>query len=58
MMSVLLLIVGFLSSLFGVGGGASMVPVMIVWFGFPAKIAAATECLLYYFQQLLEQVLI
>ncbi|WP_322500133.1 sulfite exporter TauE/SafE family protein [Shouchella clausii] len=41
--------VGFLSSLFGVGGGALMVPVMIVWFGFPAKIAAATAMLVILF---------
>uniref|UniRef100_UPI0006D28748 sulfite exporter TauE/SafE family protein n=1 Tax=Bacillus sp. JCM 19041 TaxID=1460637 RepID=UPI0006D28748 len=41
--------VGFLSSLFGVGGGALMVPVMIVWFGFPAKIAAATAMLVVLF---------
>ncbi|AIC95521.1 sulfite exporter TauE/SafE family protein [Shouchella lehensis] len=42
-------VVGFLSSLFGVGGGAIMVPVMMLLFGFPIKIATATAMLLVLF---------
>ncbi|WP_059105881.1 sulfite exporter TauE/SafE family protein [Shouchella shacheensis] len=37
--------IGFVSSLFGVGGGALVVPVMIVLFGFPARTAVATSML-------------
>ncbi|MED4533874.1 sulfite exporter TauE/SafE family protein [Metabacillus fastidiosus] len=36
-------IVGFISGLFGIGGGALMVPVMILLFFFPAHIAVATS---------------
>ncbi|WP_307338406.1 sulfite exporter TauE/SafE family protein [Metabacillus malikii] len=35
--------VGFISGLFGIGGGALMVPAMILLFGFPAHIAIATS---------------
>jgi len=35
--------VGFLSSLFGIGGGTVMVPVMVLLLGFPAAIATATS---------------
>lgn len=37
------LLVGTLSSLFGIGGGALLVPFMLVFFGFPPHIAAATS---------------
>jgi uncharacterized membrane protein YfcA len=37
------LIVGTLSSLFGIGGGALLVPFMLVFFGFPPHIATATS---------------
>ncbi|MBT2601177.1 sulfite exporter TauE/SafE family protein [Oceanobacillus sp. ISL-73] len=37
------LFVGMLSGLFGIGGGAIMVPVMMLLFGFPAHLAAATS---------------
>lgn len=35
--------VGFLSSLFGIGGGVVMVPTMVLLLGFPAHIAVATS---------------
>ncbi|MCL6548310.1 MAG: sulfite exporter TauE/SafE family protein [Alicyclobacillus sp.] len=34
---------GFLSSLFGIGGGTVMMPVMVLLLGFPAHIAVATS---------------
>lgn len=37
------LVVGTLSSLFGIGGGALLVPFMLVFFRFPPHIAAATS---------------
>ncbi|TSB48228.1 sulfite exporter TauE/SafE family protein [Alkalicoccobacillus porphyridii] len=40
---VLSFFVGIISSLFGVGGGALMVPFMIILFGFPAHVAVATS---------------
>lgn len=40
---VLSFFVGIISSLFGVGGGALMVPIMIILFGFPAHFAVATS---------------
>lgn len=36
-------VVGFISGLFGIGGGALMVPAMILLFMFPAHIAVATS---------------
>lgn len=36
-------LVGFLSSLFGIGGGTVMVPVMVLALGFPAQVATATS---------------
>lgn len=38
-------IVGFASSLFGIGGGSVMVPMMVLVLGFPAHIAGATSML-------------
>jgi uncharacterized membrane protein YfcA len=38
--------VGFLSSLFGIGGGALMVPVMLLVFHFPPHLAVGTSMLL------------
>ncbi|WP_255301163.1 sulfite exporter TauE/SafE family protein [Bacillus sp. Marseille-P3800] len=43
------IVVGFLSSLFGVGGGAIMVPVMMLVLGYPIKIATATAMLIVLF---------
>ena len=40
---IISLIVGVLSGLFGIGGGAIMVPSMILLFGYPAHIASATS---------------
>ncbi|HLQ72471.1 MAG TPA: sulfite exporter TauE/SafE family protein [Bacillota bacterium] len=40
---IISLTVGVLSGLFGIGGGAIMVPSMILLFGYPAHIAAATS---------------
>ncbi|MFD1737731.1 sulfite exporter TauE/SafE family protein [Bacillus salitolerans] len=36
-------VVGFLSGLFGIGGGALMVPVMLLFFRFPVHVAVATS---------------
>ncbi|MEK3788612.1 sulfite exporter TauE/SafE family protein [Paenibacillus sp. FSL K6-1230] len=41
--SVVAFFVGFLSSLFGIGGGSVMVPTMILFLAFPAHIATATS---------------
>lgn len=40
---IIALVVGTLSSMFGIGGGALLVPFMLVFFGFPPHIAAATS---------------
>ncbi|MFD1884834.1 sulfite exporter TauE/SafE family protein [Paenibacillus wenxiniae] len=40
---VVALFVGFLSSLFGIGGGSVMVPTMILFLAFPPHIATATS---------------
>lgn len=40
------LIAGYLSGLLGIGGGAIKVPVMILWFNIPTKIAVATSALM------------
>jgi uncharacterized membrane protein YfcA len=40
---VLSFVVGFLSSILGIGGGIVHVPAMVVLFGFPAHIATATS---------------
>ncbi|MED2009446.1 sulfite exporter TauE/SafE family protein [Brevibacillus borstelensis] len=42
-------LVGIVSSLFGVGGGILMVPVMMILFRFPPHIAAATSMLVIFF---------
>ncbi|MGM8211982.1 sulfite exporter TauE/SafE family protein [Virgibacillus sp. W0430] len=41
--------VGMLSGMFGIGGGAIMVPVMILLFGFPVHIAVATSMFMIFF---------
>ncbi len=46
---IISLFVGVLSGLFGIGGGAIMVPTMILLFGFPAHIAAATSMFMIFF---------
>ncbi|WP_338471916.1 sulfite exporter TauE/SafE family protein [Niallia sp. XMNu-256] len=45
-------IVGFLGGLLGIGGGALMVPSLILLFHFPAHIAVATSMLLLFFTSL------
>ncbi|MHA6251930.1 sulfite exporter TauE/SafE family protein [Oceanobacillus sp. CAU 1775] len=45
----LALVVGTLSGLFGIGGGSIMVPAMILLFGFPVHIAAATSMFMIFF---------
>ncbi|MCM3781866.1 sulfite exporter TauE/SafE family protein [Neobacillus mesonae] len=42
---IIALAVGFISSLFGIGGGSVMVPTMVMLLSFPAHIAAATSML-------------
>ncbi|WP_254846720.1 sulfite exporter TauE/SafE family protein [Oceanobacillus sojae] len=44
--------VGMLSGFFGIGGGAIMVPVMLLIFGFPAHIATATSMFMIIFVSL------
>lgn len=39
------ILAGIISSLFGIGGGSLMVPVMYILFGFPMRIATATSTL-------------
>ncbi|WP_405102707.1 sulfite exporter TauE/SafE family protein [Oceanobacillus sp. FSL H7-0719] len=46
---ILALTVGILSGLFGIGGGSIMVPAMILLFGFPVHIAAATSMFMIFF---------
>lgn len=46
---VLSVIVGVLSGLFGIGGGAIIVPAMILLFGIPAHIASATSMFIIFF---------
>ncbi|MGM8365208.1 sulfite exporter TauE/SafE family protein [Virgibacillus sp. W0181] len=41
--------IGMLSGMFGIGGGAIMVPVMILLFGFPVHIAVATSMFMIFF---------
>lgn len=45
-------IVGMLSGLFGIGGGALMVPAMILLFRFPPKIAVATSMFMIFFSSI------
>ncbi|WP_428911141.1 sulfite exporter TauE/SafE family protein [Niallia sp. Krafla_26] len=45
-------VVGFLGGLLGIGGGALMVPSLILLFHFPAHIAVATSMLLLFFTSL------
>lgn len=37
---------GYLSGLLGIGGGAIKIPMMILWFNIPAKVAVATSALM------------
>ena len=39
-------VIGFLSGALGIAGGIFKVPIMILWFGVPAKIAVATSSLM------------
>lgn len=45
-------VVGMLSGLFGIGGGALMVPAMILMFRFPAKYAVATSMFMIFFSSI------
>ncbi|MFD1066452.1 sulfite exporter TauE/SafE family protein [Oceanobacillus locisalsi] len=49
---IIAFIVGMLSGFFGIGGGAIMVPVMLLVFGFPAHIATATSMFMIIFVSL------
>ena len=49
-------VVGFISSLFGIGGGALMVPVMLLAFHFPPHVAVATSMLLIFFSAMIGSV--
>ncbi len=42
----LMFIIGYLSGLLGIAGGGFKIPIMILWFGVPAKIAVATSALM------------
>lgn len=48
--------VGFLAGLFGIGGGALMVPAMILLFGFPAHIAVATSMLMIFVSSIVSSI--
>ncbi len=39
-------VIGYLSGLLGIAGGVFKIPVMILWFGIPLKIAVATSALM------------
>jgi uncharacterized protein len=43
---------GYLSGLLGIGGGVIKIPMMILWFGIPAKVAVATSALMVSFTAL------
>jgi len=43
---------GYLSGLMGIGGGVIKIPMMILWFGIPAKVAVATSTLMVSFTAL------
>ncbi len=45
--------IGYLSGLLGIAGGVFKIPIMILWFGIPAKIAVATSALMVSFTGLL-----
>ncbi len=45
--------IGYLSGLLGVAGGLLKIPIMVLWFGIPAKIAVATSSLMVSFTGLL-----
>ncbi|MBN2614420.1 MAG: sulfite exporter TauE/SafE family protein [Bacteroidales bacterium] len=42
----LIFVAGYLSGLLGIGGGAVKIPMMILWFNIPAKVAIATSTLM------------
>nr|WP_268871128.1 sulfite exporter TauE/SafE family protein [Halalkalibacterium ligniniphilum] len=42
-------VVGFLAGLFGIGGGALLIPVMVLLFQFPPRTAVATSMLVIFF---------
>lgn len=42
----LMFTIGYLSGLLGIAGGVFKIPIMILWFGIPAKIAIATSALM------------
>lgn len=46
-------LIGFVAGLLGIAGGVFKVPIMILWFGIPAKIAVATSSLMVSFTGLL-----
>ena len=46
-------VVGFISSLFGIGGGSLMVPVMLLAFHFPPHVAVGTSMLLIFFSSII-----
>jgi len=45
--------IGYVAGLLGIAGGVFKVPIMILWFGIPAKIAVATSSLMVGFTGLL-----
>ena len=46
-------LIGYIAGLLGIAGGVFKVPIMILWFGIPAKIAVATSSLMVSFTGLL-----
>lgn len=49
---LLSLVIGIISGLFGIGGGTIMVPAMVLLFGIPIHIAAATSMFMIFFTSL------
>ncbi|OCA87618.1 hypothetical protein A8F94_07095 [Bacillus sp. FJAT-27225] len=50
------LIIGFISGIFGVGGGSLMVPAMIIFFYFPPHVAVATSMFMIFLSSIVSSV--
>ncbi|WP_245700944.1 sulfite exporter TauE/SafE family protein [Shouchella lonarensis] len=46
------MVVGFLSGLFGIGGGSLMIPILLVWFRFPVKVVVPMAMFIVLFSSL------
>ncbi|ALC89472.1 hypothetical protein AM500_06500 [Bacillus sp. FJAT-18017] len=50
------LIIGFISGIFGVGGGSLMVPAMIIFFSFPPHVAVATSMFMIFLSSIISSI--